>query len=429
MLMNKDFDIAYLRQYVNGELSSSEMYAIEKASHEDEQLMDIILGLEEEKNLNQPIEISDIHSAIYERTHTKKVRSIKIFKPLSIAASLVLLLGIGAIWYLNRDHNKMDQTMETVAIEPSDAPTDTTLNTIEIDSLVRQSDEENLIAMATPENTDDQREQSIINNKKRIEARTGSKPTIEEITANKQDIFFREVPNADTNAFQNRSYDRIAGIQASPLSKNDNSAVILLGEKRLAANSNKVMIRGISSLQDVKKVATGRVLDQKSGRPIVNASVRDIKTNDVVMTDSSGQYVMPLTSENQNLEVLSLGYEKANIIASNNKVVQLKPDFNTLEEVVVVGYDEKSPKIKSEPLVGWIAYKKYINDNSYQTLLGKGNVTLVFDISSFGRPIDIIVKKTSNPDLNQKAIQIIQNGPDWKKGNDGKKIEVKISFK
>jgi hypothetical protein len=182
-------------------------------------------------------------------------------------------------------------------------------------------------------------------------------------------------------------------------------------------------------LQDVKKLATGRVLDQQSGRPIANASVRDIKTNDVVMTDANGEYVMPLTSENQKLEILSLGYEKANIIASNNKIVQLEPSFAQLDEVVVVGYGGKSPKVKSEPLVGWVAYKKYINDNSYQTLLGKGSVTLIFDISTFGRPIDITVKKTSNPELNQKAIQIIQNGPDWKKGNDGKKIEVKISFR
>lgn len=52
--MNKNFDIAYLRKYVNGELSDSEMYAIEKASHEDELLMDVLMGLEEEKKTKQP---------------------------------------------------------------------------------------------------------------------------------------------------------------------------------------------------------------------------------------------------------------------------------------------------------------------------------------------------------------------------------------
>jgi len=107
--MNKNFDIAYLRKYVNGELSDSEMYAIEKASHEDELLMDVLMGLEEEKKLNNPLEVADLHSAIFERTHPAKVRPIGFYRNLSIAASVLLALGIGTIWYLNRDQNKVEQ--------------------------------------------------------------------------------------------------------------------------------------------------------------------------------------------------------------------------------------------------------------------------------------------------------------------------------
>src|SRR5690606_28180663 len=124
------------------------------------------------------------------------------------------------------------------------------------------------------------------------------------------------------------------------------------------------------------------------------------------------QYIMPLTSDNQKLEILSLGYEKELITASNNKIVQLKPSFGDLDEVAVVGYGNKTQKVKSEPLVGWVAYKKYINDNSYQTLLGKGSVTLAFDISTFGRRIDVSIKKSSNPDISKTALQMTQHEPD-----------------
>ncbi|WP_312696507.1 carboxypeptidase-like regulatory domain-containing protein [Sphingobacterium mizutaii] len=430
--MNKNFDIAYLRKYVNGELSDSEMYAIEKASHEDELLMDVLMGLEEEKKLNSPLEVADLHTAIFERTHPAKVRPISFYRNLSIAASVLLALGIGSIWYLNRDQNKVAETMETVAMDNSaEVPTDTTLNSIHLDSLDGISDEDNLIALATP--TEPVQAETAKPGERKQSNKT-KRPTVEEILADNQDVFLREVPRADTSTFHDKHDNMIASNEVGSFKRADKSNVIVMNGKAPAKAKITGQVAGvaadrISSLQDVKKLATGRVLDQQSGRPIVSASVRDVKTNDVVMTDSSGQYIMPLTSDNQKLEILSLGYEKELITASNNKIVQLKPSFGALDEVVVVGYGNKTQKVKSEPLVGWVAYKKYINDNSYQTLLGKGSVTLVFDISTFGRPIDISIKKSSNPDLSQKAIQIIQNGPDWKKGNDGKKIEVKINFR
>ena len=430
--MNKNFDIAYLRKYVNGELSDSEMYAIEKASHEDELLMDVLMGLEEEKKLNSPLEVADLHTAIFERTHPAKVRPISFYRNLSIAASVLLALGIGSIWYLNRDQNKVAETMETVAMDnKADVPTDTTLNSIHLDSLDAISDEDNLIALATP--TEPAQAETAKPGERKQSSKV-SRPTVEEVLADNQDVFLREVPRADTSAFHDKYDNMIASNEVGSFKRADKSNVIVMNGKAPAKAKITGQVAGvaadrISSLQDVKKLATGRVLDQQSGRPIVSASVRDVKTNDVVMTDSSGQYIMPLTSDNQKLEILSLGYEKELITASNNKIVQLKPSFGALDEVVVVGYGNKTQKVKSEPLVGWVAYKKYINDNSYQTLLGKGSVTLVFDISTFGRPIDISIKKSSNPDLSQKAIQIIQNGPDWKKGNDGKKIEVKINFR
>ncbi|MFD1165785.1 carboxypeptidase-like regulatory domain-containing protein [Sphingobacterium daejeonense] len=433
--MNKNFDIAYLRKYVNGELSSSEMYAIEKASHEDEFLMDVLMGLEEEKKLKKPLDVSDLHTPIFERSHEPKIRSFRSYKFLGIAASLLLVLGIGTIWFLNKDPKQLHETLEAASVEPAEAPTDTTLNSINLDSLDGHSDEETLIAMASPETAPTEELKDSRSSKQTASAASKQGNEVDRIVAQNKDIFLKEVPRADTSGFSDKDELRIASNYAPEQQDlSDNSPVIQIRSKKapqakLAGAVSGIQVDRVSSLQDVKKLATGRVLDQQSGRPIANASVRDIKTNDVVMTDANGEYVMPLTSDNQKLEILSLGYEKANIIASNNKIVQLEPSFAQLDEVVVVGYGGKSPKVKSEPLVGWVAYKKYINDNSYQTLLGKGSVTLIFDISTFGRPIDITVKKSSNPELNQKAIQIIQNGPDWKKGNDGKKIEVKISFR
>ena len=234
-------------------------------------------------------------------------------------------------------------------------------------------------------------------------------------------------------------YGRVAGIQTEdvkvPGKKLDKQTIFIRGY----GNQKKASVVGstqiLKTAQDDKKIATGRILNNKSGRPIVRASVIDTKTNQLAITDSSGQYILPLTSDNPTLVVHSVGFESKNIPLGINKIVQLKPEFDDsadLEEVVVVGYSGKSAKVakvKAIPIVGWVPYKKYIDDAASQSLLGKGSVTLVFNISQFGRPIDFIIKKTTSNELTHKAIEIIQNGPDWIIGNDGKKIEVKIVFK
>lgn len=429
MAMNKHFDIAYLRKYVNGELSSTEMYAIEKASHEDEQLMDIIMGLEAEKELQDPLEASELHAAIYERTHPTPVRSLRYYKTLSIAASLLLVLGIGTIWYLNSRPDPTETAVEAIAMDQQEAPTDTTLNTIQLDSSYLQPEENPIIAMASPEESAGDH-QDRLSRSSRAAAKTSRGEHIDEIVSANQDIFLREIPKADSAGFQD-SHDQLADASAGVAKQSQSSVIQIRGKRtKAAASAYAPMASSIemSPSPDTKRFATGIVLDESSGRPLANVTVKDVKTNSIAITDSSGQYVMPLTSDNQTLELMTLGYEKQRLTASNNKITHMKPEFEYLQEVAV-SRANRNAKIKSEPLIGWVAYKKYITDNTYQTLLGNGNVTLVFDISNFGRPIDIRIKKSSNPALNQRAQQIIQNGPDWRKGNDGKKIEVRMEFK
>lgn len=43
--MNKKYkDISYLRRYIDGELSAKEMYDLERMAHQNEMLVDILLG-------------------------------------------------------------------------------------------------------------------------------------------------------------------------------------------------------------------------------------------------------------------------------------------------------------------------------------------------------------------------------------------------
>ncbi len=423
--MSNLFDIPYLRKYVNGELSSAEMFAIEKASHEDEMLMDIIMGLEEEKALKQPLDQGSLDALIYERTHPRPVRRLLPYKALGIAASLLLVLGIGTIWWLNQPKETQELSMEA-ASAPLDAPTDTTLNSIILDSIDDPLDSlEQLIAAAPIQ------EQQHNANALRA-ARQNNKQIVDSKNNTLQirpDVFLdtSAMKLPDNLIAKNNRAASLNQVQAEGIAADNSSVIMIRGAMKKESPAQETVSR-MASPQDLKKIITGEVLDLYSGRPIPQATVRNLKTNQVVVTDSSGGFILPVSLGSTELEILSIGYNATQIIAKNNQKIKLKPAENMLDEVVIAGQGSTRNSIKSEPLIGWRAYKKYINDSSKETLYGRGDVTLVFDISNFGRPIDIRVKKSVNSALDQQAIQIIKNGPDWKKGNDGKLIEVKIRF-
>ncbi|MGO1520923.1 MAG: carboxypeptidase-like regulatory domain-containing protein [Sphingobacterium sp.] len=427
--MSDHFDIDYLRRYVNGELDSAEMFAVEKASHKDQQLMDVILGLEEERRHQKSMDLRDLHTAIYQRTRPNRRQFPFSYWAMAVAASVLLALAIATIWYLDRDEFTEDQ--EYVEVDRSSKETDTTLNSIKLsDTSADFQQESSRIAEAI-------KSEKINNTGAVVQSPTNTEEeqrekdqVIEQIVRNSPGTFLKQheslLKTDQQTAQQSSPNPRLTTVQQ------EHSAVIHVDRVRSRQPLSAYNDTGTTNLrspQEVGKMAAGVVLDLQSGRPIANATVRDLSTNKVITTDSTGQYVLPLTADNQQLDILSIGYQNARVTASNNKIIHLTPDFQSLEEVVAVGYDSKVARINSVPLIGWVAYKKYINDQSSGNLQGKGEVTLLFDISSFGRPIEIQIKESSNSELNQKAVEIIRHGPDWKKGNDGKLIEVEIDFK
>src|SRR5690606_8661376 len=106
-MSNSNYDIAYLRKYVNGELSPTEMYAVEREAQRDPMLADILMGMEIAPG--QP-DLSDLRVRILERTAASpKNKKTIVFdwKRLAVAASVVAILGAG-ILYVQRKKNPAD---------------------------------------------------------------------------------------------------------------------------------------------------------------------------------------------------------------------------------------------------------------------------------------------------------------------------------
>ena len=93
------YDIDYLRKYVNDELTPTEMYEIEHTMHTDEMLWDIIAGLEIEKKNKSSINLQVLNDSIKHFKHPKNNHKMMLWKYTAIAAAVLVLFSFGIYLY------------------------------------------------------------------------------------------------------------------------------------------------------------------------------------------------------------------------------------------------------------------------------------------------------------------------------------------
>ncbi|WP_291527995.1 energy transducer TonB [Bacteroides sp. UBA939] len=125
--------------------------------------------------------------------------------------------------------------------------------------------------------------------------------------------------------------------------------------------------------------------------------------------------------------------------------VQHRAENEILHEVVVVGHgtqkkmsDTKALQdtLKSagipEPVIGMKQYRRYLKKNLVRPAdeacaKVKGMVVLTFFVNNEGRPFNIRVKKSLCESLDQEAIRLIREGPEWTSGS--RPVEIAVEFR
>jgi TonB-linked SusC/RagA family outer membrane protein len=89
---------------------------------------------------------------------------------------------------------------------------------------------------------------------------------------------------------------------------------------------------------------SGRVLSQQDQSPLPGASLVVPGTNVGTQTDANGAFALALPASAQRLTVSYIGYGTREVSIGNASVltIELTPDDRTLNEVVVIGYGERS---------------------------------------------------------------------------------------
>ena len=91
------------------------------------------------------------------------------------------------------------------------------------------------------------------------------------------------------------------------------------------------------TIQAQASVIKGKVIDSRTGEPVISASVTVSGTKKIALTNIDGEFSIDAKA-GEELVITSLGYEKTTVRAENNMTVSMVSSSTMLSETVVVGY-------------------------------------------------------------------------------------------
>ncbi|WP_419700681.1 carboxypeptidase-like regulatory domain-containing protein [Mucilaginibacter sp. NFX135] len=460
-MSNKKADISQIRKYLNGELNATDMHQLERETLDDPFLMDALEGYEAISK-NQQGNLNELTGRLQERTVEKRGRVIS-WKIWSIAASVLIVLTIGGLWLKNSSpapekarvadvvqQTKADKTQAVPLKDTVAAPNQPATHP---EALVAQSITPAAVVKETIKQPVAQPNDKAVYQQE-ISA-TDSKQASTTSTADYADHAFKqpvpvvlhEVKTQANKTDNTQQLSEAVVMNYTSQSKKDSldNAIALRRSKAVKASILPGKVDGLTVIPaDPKSQAeasriTGIILSKGDGSPVIGAAIRIKGTNKSTVTDVNGKFALSAApASNETLDIASIGFERKQVSAKvgDSLRVELKDATNSLNEVVVVGYDGKKdadgePIAESaHPQNNWSSFKKYLQANATLPDGTTGNVNVSFTVDADGSLSDFKIKKSLNSIADQKAIDLIKNGPSWIGNNNHKPetVTVKVKF-
>ena len=439
-MSSKATDIAQLKKYLNGELDNLAMHRLERQSIDDPFLADALEGYQA-NTANLDLALNNLKDRLQRRTDGAPKRIIA-WNWLAVAALLISVLTIGGFWFFKQEHAPVKKTQMAAVPEPEkkqpvSTQTDTTAQKVtQADALVSKPTvikqgkkiKKKLADSTLLANTSIAKPNAIV---------AAASPVT--IAANKTKTAADTVPLNDvvvigyTTAKKDIQADKVVELKSNLKVPTEPDKSLNNGQA-LGLNFTKSASPQFSLKTVPPRTITGVVTDKTDGQPIIGAYVRVEGRNSGTVTDASGHFNLPQINGKETLAVNFIGYNSSKIAVKNKDSinVSLEPTGNALNEVVVVpGASVKTENVAAHPQQDWSAFKKYLSDKATSADRAKGVVKLSFIVGVNGRLSEFKVIKGLSDAANQKAIELIQNGPTWTGNTNGKpeEVKVKIAFK
>ena len=437
------------------------MHQLEQEALDDPFLMDALEGYET-VGKDQQGNLNELADRLQERTAEKRGRVIP-WKVWSIAASVLVVLTIGGLWMRNSGPAPQKERVADVMVTPqadkkeSIAPKDTVVSSTPpakpVEALAAQSIKPapvlQSIKQPVAKPTDNaiyQQEISATDNKA-VAGSVSSADNLAKQVPAAAPLQFKSPANKSDNT-QQLSETVVMGYTSQTKKDSLDNAIALRRSRTARYSASTVLPGKVDGLTvipaDPKSQAeasriTGIILSKGDGSPVIGAAIRIKGTNKSTVTDVNGKFALSASpASNETLDIASIGFERKQVSAKvgDSLKVELNDASSSLNEVVVVSRghktdadDEPLPE-SAHPQNGWSGFKKYLQSNAVLSDGTIGNVSVSFTVAADGSLTDFKIKRSLNTVADQKAIDLIKNGPSWVGNNNHKpeQVTVKVKF-
>jgi len=368
--------------------------------------------------------ITAINQQISQRAKRDKAAKIKIldWKRLAIAASTVIVLGVGLLLFWQQEKNR-SETKRTadVHVTPDKPKTtvmgeDSTTATDDIKSNIEPQDRSPQLAdNNSPRFREEhpQEEVAILSREPSLRVKS-----LEEMEGRL---------NSDRPVFGLRPQDSATVIGYTPMAMQRESSQTMMRGSSSFNNTLAGKAAGISSVQQGGIPLQLTVRDKETGLPLSGVTIIQPNSKLATNTDAQGQATIQPSSVDSLVDIVALGYNTVavNMRRSKNTTIRLQPSSNSLDEVVVTTMSSRKSK-SAEPVWGWRSFNNYIKKKTAKSRY-EGTVRISFYVDKGGFPTNISILQSANDYLDAKAKEIILSGPKWK-GEDYRYVTLTLEF-
>lgn len=437
-------------KYLKGELTPSEMHALEKKALSDPFLADALEGAASIAHDHMAADIKNLQASLAERVKGNAGKVIPFWVWTARIAAGLLLIAISTFTIITLTKN---EPSEDLAVNKEINPAPTTTPEGEKKEVVTADSSENtkdLLSLAKPEKPKS-KSPTVIREEPLQDKDDASSTSQAEAEESPQPAAAPKTDEVQA-APEIIEGERIA--QAVPQETLSQGALKKSQARRYKArafDADKKEAAGASVESQSDKAANSRIVKGKvisedaSGLPGVNVLIKG--TNIGTVTDAYGNYQINLDQQNSTLVFSFIGFMSTEAEAGQKDEldVQLSEDVSQLSEVVVVGYgaetksdDDLTSNLEmAAPAGGRKAFKQYLEKNMKypeQALENKveGKVTVQFAVESNGRLSDFRVIRGIGNGCDEEVIRLIKEGPKWsptKRNDDSIRDRVKVRMK
>jgi hypothetical protein len=439
----KGAGISQISKYLDGKLDAKAMHRLEKLALDDPFLMEALEGYENSGNDRQR-DVNELISRLRNRT-LNAGRRVVYLRTSAIAASILIIISIGGFWLYRNQPAGPPKIAEAVKPGIEKLP-----------GLPKKA------FMGTTEEVINSKQVTVLSRHRKIVRKNSTAPILAAVPATAP-VANAEISNntynKDTSVKDDGALSEMIVMNYSPQKKKKDTAGTLavaktrdvkkapdtgsvkLLESRVAGVSNTVSSpsEGYYSMSIMQTPIAGKVIGLNDGLPLIGATVKVAGTNIATLTDKQGFFTLHADSTKSKLIVASIGYQTRELNINNRDSlngIKLEPSSAALNEVVVVGYTAKQ-KVKdtaigtARPTAGWHEFRLYLNKNAVSPDGKTGMVKVSFGVNYKGSISDIHIVSGLSAPTNQKAIDLITNGPAWTGNTTGKPetVIIKIKFK